>query len=178
MFGIAENVRKFMSDSMRSWKLELTSSGESLGDVDIQRGIFQGDSLSPLLFVLCMIPLTLILRKVTASYEWGNKEFRINHLLFMDDLKLFAKNQDQIDSLVQTVHLFSEDIGMQFGLNKCGVLVFALPNGQTMKEIDESGYKYLGIVEMDKIKETDMKDKFASEYKRRFKVGFKIEIEW
>ena len=39
----------------------------------------------------------------------------------------------------------------------------ALPNGQMMKAIDESGYKYLGIVELDKIKETDMKDKFASE---------------
>ncbi|XP_063595812.1 uncharacterized protein LOC134772704 [Penaeus indicus] len=187
LFGIAENVRKFMSDSMRSWKLELTSSGESLGDVHIHRGIFQGDSLSPLLFVLCMIPLTLILRKVAASYEWGNKEFRINHLLFMDDLKLFAKNQDQIDSLVQTVHLFSEDIGMQFGLNKCGVLVLkrgkmvkqngvALPNGQMMKEIDESGYKYLGIVEMDKIKETDMKEKFTSEYKRRLKLVLKSKL--
>ncbi|XP_063603288.1 uncharacterized protein LOC134778932 [Penaeus indicus] len=42
LFGIAENVRKFMSDGMRSWKLELTSSGESLGDVHIHRGIFQG----------------------------------------------------------------------------------------------------------------------------------------
>ena len=77
LFGIAENVRKFMWNSMRPWKQELTSSGESLGDVHIQRGIFQGDSLSPLLFVLCMIPLTLTLRKVAASYEWGNKEFRI-----------------------------------------------------------------------------------------------------
>ena len=187
LFGIAENVRKFMSDSMRSWKLELTSSGESLGDVHIQRGIFQGDSLSPLLFVLCIIPLTLTLRKVAAFYEWGNKEFRINHLLFMDDLKLFAKNQDQIDSLVQTVHLFSEDIGMQFGLNKCGVLVLkrgkvvkqngiVLPNGQVMKEIDESGYEYLGIVEIDKIKETEMKDKFAGEYKRRLKLVLKSKL--
>ena len=103
---------------MRSWNLELTSDGESLGDVHIHRGIFQRDSLSRLLFVLCMIPLTLTLRKVASSYEWGNKEFSINHLLFMDDLKLFAQNQDEIDLPVQTVHLFSEDIGMQFGLNK------------------------------------------------------------
>ena len=85
LFGIAENVRKFMKDSMRSWKLELTSSGEGFGDVHIHRGIFQGDSLSPLLFVLCMIPLTLTLRKVAASYERGNKEFRINHLLFISN---------------------------------------------------------------------------------------------
>ena len=43
-----------------------------------------------------------------------------------------------------------------------------LPNEQ-MREIDERGYKYLGIVEMDKIKETEMKEKFPSEYKRRLK---------
>ena len=40
MFGIAENVSTFISDSMRSWKLDLTSSGVSLEDVHIQRGIF------------------------------------------------------------------------------------------------------------------------------------------
>ena len=37
----------------------------------------------------------------------------------MDDLKLFAKSGDQIDSLVQTVFTFSEDIGMEFGVKKC-----------------------------------------------------------
>ena len=41
----------------------------------------------------------------------------------MDDLKLFAKSKNEIDSLVQTVHLFSEDNVMQFGIKKCGVLV-------------------------------------------------------
>lgn len=46
----------------------------------------------------------------------------------------------------------------------------ALPNGQMTKGVDESGYKYLVIVEMDKIKETDMKDKFASKYERRLKL--------
>ncbi|XP_068684755.1 uncharacterized protein [Montipora foliosa] len=51
MFGIAENVKKFLIDSMKTWKTELTSSGESLGVIHIRRGIFQGDSLSPLLFV-------------------------------------------------------------------------------------------------------------------------------
>ena len=40
----------------------------------------------------------------------------------MDDLKLFAKSDDQIDSLVQTVFTFSEDTGMEFGLKKCGVV--------------------------------------------------------
>ena len=57
MFGIANNIQDFLNNSMKSWKLELNASGEKLGQVDIRRGIFQGDSLSPL-FVLCMVPLT------------------------------------------------------------------------------------------------------------------------
>ena len=62
-------------------------------------------------------------RKVKASYEWGRKEFKLSHLLFMDDLKLFGKSDDQIDSLVQTMLTFSEDIGTQFGPKKCGVVI-------------------------------------------------------
>ena len=55
-------------------------------------------------------------------YECGGPEFKLNHLLFMDDLELFGKSSDQIDSLVQTVFMFSVDIGMEFWLNKCGVV--------------------------------------------------------
>ena len=56
---------------MQKLNLSLTSNGEVLGEVDVKRGIFQGDSLSPLLFVLSMIPLSFILRKVNICYEWG-----------------------------------------------------------------------------------------------------------
>ena len=164
MFGIENNVQEFLNKSMKSWKLELNASGKTLGEVDSRRGIFQGDSLSPLLFVLCMEPLTWLLRRAKAGYEWGNKGFKLNHMLFMDDLKLFVKSKNQIDSLVQTVHILSEDIGMQFGIKKCGVVIMErgkiirtngirLPDGQHMKDIDKTGYTYLGISETDKIKE-------------------------
>lgn len=42
----------------------------------------------------------------------------INHLLFMDHLKLFGKSYEHIDLLVQTVHTFSTDIGIEFGIKK------------------------------------------------------------
>ena len=65
----------------------------------------------------------LLLRTAKAGYEWGNKGFKLNNLLFMDDMKLFAQSKNQIDFLVQTVDTFSEGIGMQFGIKKCGVPV-------------------------------------------------------
>ena len=117
-----EIVRNFLEKSMEQWKLSLTSNGEDLWKVDVKRGIFHGDSLSPLLFALSMVPLSLILRKINASYEWGKKEYKLNHFLIMDDLKLFSKSEKQMDTLVRTVHFFSTDVGMEFGMQKCGIL--------------------------------------------------------
>ena len=118
VFGVAENTKKFLENSMNDWKLELTYNGVYLLNLEIRRGIFQGDSLSPLLFVLCMVQLSLVLRKIKFHYEFGDIKTRINHLLFIDDLKLFAKSNDQIGSQVNTVCMFSEDIGMDFGIKK------------------------------------------------------------
>ena len=88
----------------------------------------------------------------------------------MDDLKLFSKSEEQMDTLVKTVHIFSTDIGMEFGTKKCGILTMKrgkvvrcegvkLPNCEVMKEVEKEGYTYLGIVELDKIKENEMKEK-------------------
>ena len=47
----------------------------------------------------------------------------MNHLLFMDDLKLYGKSKNQVDILVQSVRVVSEDIRMELGIEKCAVLV-------------------------------------------------------
>ena len=101
LFGFSDNVRNFLEKSTEQWKLLLMSDGKDLEEVDVKRGIFQGDSLLPMLFVLSMINLLLILRKVNASYEWEKKEYKLNHLLFMDDLKLFSKSEEQMQSVLR-----------------------------------------------------------------------------
>ena len=93
----------------------MAAYGEDQGEVNVKKGIFQGDSLLPLLFMLSMVSLSLILKKVNACYKWGKKEYKLNHLLFTDDLKLYAKSEEQTNTLVRTVHVFSTNIGMEFG---------------------------------------------------------------
>ena len=51
-----------------------------------------------------------------------------------------------------------------------------LPDGKLMKAIDDEGYKYLGILESDKIKENDMKLQFVKEYKRRVRLILKSKL--
>ena len=50
-------------NSMEMWKVMLCSGNYELGEVEIKLGIFQGDSLSTLVFVLALIPLSLISKK-------------------------------------------------------------------------------------------------------------------
>ena len=180
MFSIANSVQDSLNNNVKSCRLALNTSGEKL-EVNIRTLIFQVDSLSPFLFYFCMVPLTWLLRKAKAGYKEGNKGFKLNHLLFMDDLKTFSKSKNQIDSLWQTVHIFSEDIGMQFRVKKCGEHIMdrgkvigadgtRVPDGQDMKDIDETGYTYFGIMETDKIKEKEMKEKFSKEYLRRLRL--------
>ena len=83
---------------MEQWKTLLESSCKQHGEVKLKRGILHGDSLSPLLFVMAMIPLTTVLRKLTPVCKTID-ENTINHLLYMNDLKLYGKSQNDMKTL-------------------------------------------------------------------------------
>ena len=188
LFGVAENIKSLSVNSMEKWKVMLCSGNSELGKFEIKRGIFQGDSLSPLVFVLAMIQLSLILRKAMGAYEFSERKEEINHLLFMDDLKLYCQSEKGLDSLLQTVRVFSKDIGMEFGIEKCAMLVMEngkivksvgieLPDGKVIKSLQESeSYKYLGILEADKFLEEKMKLNVSKEYIRRIRKVSKSKL--
>ena len=188
LFGVAENIKSLLVNSMEKWNVMLCSGNSELGEVQIKRGIFQGDSLSPLVFVLTLIPLSLILRKAKPAYEFSESQEKIKHLLFMDDLKLYSRNEKGLDSLVQTVRVFSEDIGMEFGIERCAILVMEkgkivksvgieLPGGKVIKSLQEGeSYKYLGILQADKFSEEKMKLIDSEEYIRRLRKVLKSKL--
>ena len=66
---------------MKTWRVELTAGGRRLGEAKIQRGIFLGDALSPLLFITTMMPLNHILRKCTAGYKLTKSREKTNPLM-------------------------------------------------------------------------------------------------
>ena len=41
----------------------------------------------------------------------------------MDDIKLFAKNEKELETLMDVVRIYSQDTGMEFGIEKCAMLV-------------------------------------------------------
>ena len=112
MFKVNGDLVNFIKGEMGKWCTELTSAGKVLGKVPIQRGIFQGDALSPLLFIMTMIPISRTLRRMKKGYEMDKGKDMITHLLYMDDLKLYAKTEDGMKSMTNTVKMISEDIAI------------------------------------------------------------------
>ena len=90
----------------------------------------------------------------------------------MDDIKLFEKkNERELENLIHAVRILSQDIGMEFGIEKYAMLVMKSgkrhmtdgmekPNQEKIRTLWENEtYKYMGILEAYTIKQVQMKDK-------------------
>ena len=77
LIGINNKVISFTKKVMNYWKTRMYLHAENklieTKDIKTQCGIFQGDSLSPLLFCICLIPLTEQLNRLNTEniFEYG-----------------------------------------------------------------------------------------------------------
>ena len=179
MYKISHEFINFIEQIMKKWRVELTAGGRSIAETKIQRGIFQGNAKSPLLFVIAMMPRNHVLRKCAAGYKLNRLQEKINHLMYVDDIKLFAKKEKELEALMHAVRIYSQDIGMEFGTEKCAIFVMKsgkrhitdgmeLPNHDRIRTLEENETnKYLGILETDTIKQVQMKDTIRKEYLKK-----------
>jgi hypothetical protein len=123
LIGINSNVISFIKKVMPHWRTRMCLHAEQkliqTEYIKIEFGIFQGDLLSPLLFCICLIPITEQLNGLNTGYEEHTTKTKISHLLYMDALKLIAKSEEELQRQIQTVKNFGDDIHMEFGLEKC-----------------------------------------------------------
>ena len=97
-------------NSMSQWKTILTTNGAEVGEVEIKLMAFF---------------------KVMPSFQYfsslfwslSHSDLPINHLLFMDDIKLYGRSERDLQFLVHTMRIISTDTGMKFGIDKCMILL-------------------------------------------------------
>lgn len=191
IYRVSPTIIRFVEESMKEWKTEMylyhQQGSVQTGQIAIKRGIFQGDSLSPLLFCMSLIPLTNMINRQGLGYEIDG-ENKVSHLLYMDDLKIFGKSEEQMRQAMHIVKTFSDDIRMEFGLEKCATVVFKggkrihgrnlqLNDGVNINNLEQDDvYKYLGVEENDDIQHDQMKIKVRKEYFRRVRLVLKTKL--
>jgi len=94
----------------------------------------------------------------------------------MDDFKLIAKSEEELRKQIQTVKTFSDDIHMDFGLEKCAKITFKIGKlihsqnlvidiNREIQELEQGKmYKHLGTEESECIQYQQMKEILKQEY--------------
>jgi hypothetical protein len=118
LIGVNNKTVKFCKLSMKKWstKLQLKTNNELMQSrpIKINREIFQGESLLPLLFCIVLIPLTHELNRSKCGYPVYGTERKTNNLLYMDDLKLIGRSEEELRNEIKIVRIFSDNIKTEF----------------------------------------------------------------
>ena len=190
IYKVCDVIVRFIQQSMLQWNMIMMLMHEKgclkTGKISVRRGIFQGDSLSPLLFCMALIPLSKSINDARLGYELEKEQ--ISHLFYMDDLKIFSKDHKSMQMCVSIVEKFSRDIGMEFGTEKCATIEMKkgkVTRGGDITLLDGVGiqslktqefYKYLGMDEKNGINDRVMKEKVKREYFSRAKKVLKTQL--
>ena len=65
-----------------------------------------------------MMPLNYIFRIYAGSYKLYKSQEKLNHLTYIN-IKLFAKNEKEFDTIILAMRLYSQDIRVEFNREKC-----------------------------------------------------------
>jgi hypothetical protein len=118
---------------------------------EINRGIRQGDGLSPLLFCLYIDDLKNIFDDTCHPCTIGT--IKLNHLLYADDLILFSETKHGLQNCLDKLNNYCKKWKLKINLTKTKIMIFR-PSGRIPKytfNIDGktveivTSYKYLGI---------------------------------
>ena len=128
--GISDRVCNVLKVLMGLWKtrLEISVGGikQTSRWISILKGFLQGDSYSPVGFCLTEVPVAYLL-SVSQGYMMGvagGRQKKRTHSLFIDDLKVYARDHQRLEMVNEGIVTASSDTGALYGVKKCAEVVF------------------------------------------------------
>lgn len=194
IYKIDINVVHFLQKAMANWTTTLNIKTDAISlktrNIQIKRGIFQGDSLSPLWFCLALNPLSFMLNSSKYGYViQKDGKAKITHLLYMDDIKLYGASRHQLNYLLKITETFSKDINMKFGISKCKINSILKGEHANQEPYDLNHqedciepltiidtYKYLGFHQNREINHTQIKQELKNKYHHRLVTVLKTGL--
>ena len=143
--------------------------------IQFRRGLPQGDSLCPRLFTICLNTIAWKL-KATEGYRLSKPiDTKVTHLLYIDDLKIFAASAPKLNTVMKSARSAMQDIGLDWNPKKCSVVhikrgvkvqdaeSLAFDEASVIKCLEEGAqYKFLGLLSST-IQEDQIAFKLAAE---------------
>nr|XP_029146216.1 uncharacterized protein LOC114924798 [Arachis hypogaea] len=158
-FGFAEKWIDLVMKCVRSASYRIKVNGELSKKIKPQRGLHQGDPLSPYLFILAAEVFTTLMQEARTKGKITGLKIAptaptLTHLLFADDCIIFAKaKEEEIFQIITVLNEYTEASGQRINMNKSGISFGSQVPIQTRVDIEEilgmttwdTPGKYLGL---------------------------------
>ena len=101
---------------------------------------------------------------------------------------MYGKSSNELESLLNIVRIFSTNISLEFGLEKCATLTIhkgkathteglTLSNNNAIKGLSlEESYKYLSVQQAEDVKHRQVKKQTSAEYTNRIRKILKSKL--
>ncbi|XP_063915482.1 uncharacterized protein LOC135131601 [Zophobas morio] len=151
---IPKMMRTVVQDAMSKWNLQLFPPGEAPIQIPVRRGVYQGDSLSPMLFVLVTAS---IIKRIKEDPQIARLSLG-KHLIvaYMDDIKCHAPNNRSTRAIMAMLEESARALGLELNLGKCGHYCRLQKADEEGGDDDDlipavkNGYKYLGLIQTER----------------------------
>lgn len=186
MHRIPLAIRNTIMKLSSQWKTKLkvkTQSGLKFAEpIQFKRGIYQGDTLCLLLFIMCVNPMAWKLRTLQGYKMTKPVNISISHSSFIDDLTLYSSSERQQAIKLALTHQMMEDTGLSMSAKKTKTISMArgkrvekegdlqLSQDVTIKDLGHNLYKFLGVEEAELQENKTVLKKAEKEVVRRVSV--------
>ncbi|XP_071741167.1 uncharacterized mitochondrial protein AtMg01250-like [Rutidosis leptorrhynchoides] len=124
IMGFGEKWRKWIMTCLSSASVSILVNGFPTEEFKLERGVRQGDPLSPFLFIIAAEGLNWLTKAAVASnlfvgVEIGRDKIPISHLQYADDTIFLGKwSENNIESLLKLLKCFELSSGLKINYHK------------------------------------------------------------
>lgn len=172
--GVSTHLYKLIKSMYTKTKLTVQHGDEESPEFLSQKGVRQGDNLSPLLFNIYINDIPKLFDCSCAPVKWGDMD--ISCLMYADDIVILSESSQGLQNALNKLSLYCKTWKLDINTNKTKVMCtrnseqcnFNL-NDRKLEEVSE--FRYLGILLDKKGSDTTSQSDL---YKRSLKAYFKI----
>ena len=145
---IPHNLIKTIENIYTGNSAQAKVNNEYTEPIPTEKGIRQGDSLSPLLFNIVMDEIIKKVRKL-KGYRMGDREIKI--LCYADDAVLIGESEDDVQKLLQVFNRTAKSLNMNISTAKTKCMTTSKTPLRCKLVVDgkiihqEMKFKYLGV---------------------------------
>ncbi|KAK7881462.1 hypothetical protein WMY93_029871 [Mugilogobius chulae] len=129
--GLDQLVVKLIGSAYANSCTQIKTSSGFTAPIQLKSGVKQGDSLSPILFNLCLDPLMYALEKEVVGAQFG-RELAIPSISYADDLVILGESHPELQKALDVLTIYLERVGLSANPAKCHSLLLSTQSGRVL----------------------------------------------